>query len=155
MIARGDHDRALVAAVGPVREATTGELTRRLLPADSFVHPPLPEGLAGGGVDGECLTTRRRDGEEATIRIERRRTIVLVVSVLASVPRPRDAQRVEVRRVDLIERGVPRAPRVSAPVAPLTGGVTAHQSRVQIGARLAALLRAASLLCNYRSGTTQ
>src|SRR5581483_6408450 len=57
------------------------------------------------------------------VRVERRRAEVLVLA--ARTPPPRDLQRVEVARVDLIEIGVARTPRVGAPVAPLAGLVPA------------------------------
>ena len=56
MIAGRDDDDALFVAVGPVGEAAAGELARRLLPADAFVHPLHPERLAVLGIDrrGDC-----------------------------------------------------------------------------------------------------
>ena len=51
VIARRDDDDALARAVGPVGRPAAGELTRRLLPADAFVHPPHPERLAVLGID--------------------------------------------------------------------------------------------------------
>src|SRR5205814_8578872 len=48
MIPRCNDQQALVRSVGPIGEATTGELARRFLPADSLVHFPLPERLARG-----------------------------------------------------------------------------------------------------------
>ena len=141
MIAWRDDDDALVRAVGPVREAAAGELARRLLPANAFVERILPERLARGRIDRERLAMRRGDGEETTVRVERRRAIVLVVAELARVPSPRDLERVEVRRVDLVGRRVARAPRVGAPVAPFAGLVAARQRRALSRARLRRLGR--------------
>ena len=85
-------------AVRPIRETATGELARRLLPADAFVDAPLPERRAGAGSMRECLAASRGHGEEPAVRVQRRRAKVLVLAVLAGVPLPGDLQRVEVGR---------------------------------------------------------
>ena len=138
MVARRRDDDALARAVGPVRQPAPGELARRLLPADAFVHPPHPERLAVLGIERRSNATRGGDGEQAAVRVERRRAIVLVLTEGPGVPLPGDLQLAEVRRVDLIERRVARAPGVGAPVAPLARHVAAHERRRPVGARLVA-----------------
>src|SRR6185312_1452128 len=76
------------------------------------------------------------DRQQPAVRVERRRSIILILAVLACVPLPRDLQRIEVVRVDLIERRVARAPRVGAPVAPLAGLVAALERIIGLGVRL-------------------
>ena len=127
MVAGRDDDDPLVVAVGPVSETAAGELARRLLPADAFIDAPLPQRVPGDGVDGERLAARGGDGEDAPLGVERRRAVVLILAVPSGLPSPRDLERVEVRRVDLVGRGVPRAPGVGAPVAPLEWRITADE----------------------------
>ena len=130
VIAGGDDNHALVAApVGPVGEAAARELPRRFLVADAFIELPRPQRLAALGIDRVGVAPRRRDREQPAVGIERRRPVVLVLAVDRRVPAPLHLQRVEVRRVDLIERRVARAPGVSAPVAPLARRVAADERR--------------------------
>src|SRR3954462_11895926 len=134
MIAGRHDDDALVRPVAPVGEAAPRELAWRLLPAEALVEAPMPERLAGARIDCGGDAVGRRDGEETSIRVERSRAIVLVLAKLARVPLPRDLKVGEVRRVDLREGRVARAPRVGAPEAPLAGRVAADERRAFRGA---------------------
>jgi hypothetical protein len=104
VVAGRDDDDALVGAIRPVGEAAAGELARRLLPADALIEAIHPERFAVRRIDRERDSARRRDGEQAAVRVQRRGAVVLVVAERGRAPLPRDGERIEVRRVDLIER---------------------------------------------------
>src|SRR6476646_10874441 len=127
MIARCDNDDSLVMPVSPVGKAAAGELARCLLPANALVETPVPERLAVGGIDRGGDATRRRDGEESPIRVQRCGAIVLIVAELARVPLPRDLERAKIRRINLSERRIARAPCVGTPVSPLAGRISASE----------------------------
>src|SRR5207237_818548 len=131
VIARRDDDDSLVIAIGPVGESASGELARRLLPADAFIHRPLPERVARLRIERERLAACRRDGEEATPCVQWRRSVVLVVAiVLAAFPTPLHLERIEVRGVDLVGGGIARTPCIGAPVAPLERRVATNERRL-------------------------
>jgi len=104
-----------------------GELPGRLLPANAFVHAPHPQGLTVRGIDGGGNAASRGHREKAPVRVQRGRAVVLIGPERSDVPLPRLFQRLEIRRVDLVEGGVSRAPRVRAPVPPFSGRVAPHQ----------------------------
>ena len=129
VITRRDDDHAFVLAVGPIRWTATGELSRRLLPANPLVEAIHPERLAGFRIDRHHGTTRRGNGENSAIRIQRRGAIVLVGPEGSGVPLPRHLQLAEIIGRDLIEWRVACAVRVATPVSPFTRRVAAHQRR--------------------------
>ena len=129
-VVAGRHDdHAFLGAVGPVRRATSRELTWRLLPADAFLESVHPERLARLRLDRHHRPACGGHGEQPSVRVQRRGAIVLIGTEGARVPLPCLAQRVEVRGVDLVQWRVARAVRVAAPVAPFTGRIAPHQRR--------------------------
>ena len=152
VVSRRHDDDSLIGPVRPIGQPASGELARRLLPANALVDPPLPDGLSGGRIDRRTPLRRLvATVIRSSIREERRRSIILILAVLARVPLPRDLERIEVGGVDLIERRVARAPRIGAPIAPFAGLVAAHQLGALLGARLSSRERAPRL-DNRRGG---
>ena len=116
LIARRHVDDALVVAALPEREAAARELARRFLAARAFVQAVDPELLAGRGVerrDGAARAARRVqhavDDERRALETRLRRR-----AQVRDAEAPRDLERAEVARVDLIERRVTRVAEIAA-----------------------------------------
>jgi hypothetical protein len=115
VVARRHDDHALLAC----RRSSRRGRARRTGAAPSASGCPRravhPQRLAVSGSIAIVDATRGGDGEQATVRVQRRGAVVLVGSERAGVPLPGHLERIEVRRVDLVERRVARAPRIGRP----------------------------------------
>ena len=115
---RVDDAAALHLGVG---DALAVVLAGRGLPARLLLHPPHPEGLAGGGVDGHDRAALAGHGVEPVADLDRRAPVdeVGLGPVVGRVPAPGDLELARVLGVDLVERRIAAAGLVPAPVAPL------------------------------------
>src|SRR5204863_5899554 len=101
--------------------------------ADAFVDATHPERLSVIRIDRNSDAALGGHGEQPSVGVQRRGAEVLVRAERRRSPLPRDLERVEVARVDLVERRVAGAPGVTAPVAPLSGNVAANERAVLRG----------------------
>src|SRR6185369_1815542 len=111
-----------VVSLGPVREAPSRQLPRRVRPACAFTFGMDPELFAGARIERKDGAAGAAGRIEDTVDDERRRfekelgTRTEVVGPEA----PGDFQGLEIRRVDLIERRVPGAAEIAAVGRPLS-----------------------------------
>ena len=118
-----DNDPLIPSAgIRPVFDAASG-LPRRHVAALPFVQPIHPQRFAGRAIDRDDVAAGSRDDVEHAIDGDRRRFVVAVEpgSIVVGLPPPRNAQRLRVVAVDLIERRVLGVPEVGSPVGPVTG----------------------------------
>ena len=126
-----DVDDALLLAVGPVRQAAPRELPRRRFAAFALVEAVDPELFTGCGVERNDGTTAARRRIEDPVGDERRRLELKLGprSQIVGLEPPRDFERAEVLRVDLIERRVTRVSEIAAVGPPLAVGGAALRGR--------------------------
>ena len=115
-----DHALAVDAAVGhalAVVRAHRIRVTRCL----GFLE--CPQRLAGGRVERHHRAARARCRQQHAVDVDRQRAAVDVADVdaggIGRAPFPRHLQRIEVRGIDLVERGVARRAVASRDVRPI------------------------------------
>src|SRR5689334_2177297 len=137
LIAGRDVDDTVVAApIGPVRETAPRELARRGLAAGAFELLVHPEEFARRGIERDHGATRAGGHVDDAVDHQRRRLVVVLgpSAQLIGLEAPRDFELVEVVLGDLIERRVPRVPKIAAVGGPfailravLSGGAPARR----------------------------
>src|SRR5687767_5891468 len=117
-----DVEDALFLAVAPVGEAAAGKLSRRGGAASALVLAVYPQQLAGAGIERDHGAPRAAGGVEASSHHERCRLQVefRTRTEVVRLETPCDFEVVEVRRRDLVERGVAGVAKVSTIGWPLT-----------------------------------
>ena len=121
-IPRRDVDHPLVAfAVGPVRHTTARQLPRRDRGALAFAQAVRPDQLAGFRVERDDRSPRAGGRVEHAFD-HQRRALQLEFGKrpeAVGLEAPRNFQRVEVGRVDLVERRIPGGLQVGSVRPPL------------------------------------
>ena len=116
LVTRGDINDAVVTfAIGPVRDAAAGELTRRIGGAGAFTFGMGPDEFARSGVEGYDRATGTSGGVDDAIDHEGRafQFVFGAGAEMVGFEAPRNFEFIEVGRVDLIERGVTIVAEVS------------------------------------------
>ena len=111
-------------AVGPVRDAAPGELPRRRRGARGLVLGVHPFQLARNRVERDHGAPRAAGGVERAVR-HQRRAFELELGARAEevgLEAPRDLERVEVGRVDLIERRIVMVAEIAGIRSPFAAG---------------------------------
>ena len=120
-VTRRDVKDAFFLAVGPIRESAPRELPRSRRAARAFMFSVHPQQFAGRGVERDRRPPRSRGGIQHAVD-HQRRSFQLELGTIADalgLEVPRDLELVEVRRVDLIQRPVPRPGKIRAMRRPL------------------------------------
>ena len=126
---RGDVDHA--AAVDLViRDAFAVGGAHRVLRSVGLRLDEVPEQLAARRIDRHDVTPRPGDAQELAADVARRGARGHRTDDVLRAEAPRLLERLEVRRCDLVERGIARAPGVAALVAPLAVGGSACRTPI-------------------------
>jgi hypothetical protein len=121
---RDVHNAVVASTVGPVRHAAARQLARRDRRTLSLAQTVSPVELSSRGVERHDRSALAA-GRIKVAADHDRRAFELVFGAwpeIVGFEAPRHAQRVEVRRVDLIERRIARAVIVCRVVRPVAAG---------------------------------
>ena len=141
----GRHvEDALLFAVGPVRQAAAGELSRRRLTARALVLAVHPQHFAGRGVERDHRAPRAGGRKQPAVDHQRRRLELEFRPRAEAVglESPGDFQLAEVVGGDLIERRVARVAEIAAVGGPLDrwSRQTGHARATEIHASAATII---------------
>ena len=111
-----DVQNPLLLAVAPVREAASGQLSGRGGAARAFILAVHPEQLARCSVERHHRASRSGGRVEHALHHQRRRLELKLGARTQTVglEAPGQLQVAEVRRVDLVERSVPRVAQIAS-----------------------------------------